>query len=168
MKKPRADSKLKTLPSAKQDQLWEFLKDHGYEEALAFCKTELGVRTSVGALSDWFSWYPLSKQLQEAASLTNTLKTELLNLPDLDLSDDQLSKAGQVMFEMIAIKQKDSKLYQGLRGLRLRERAQMADERRIVLLEEKAKQADAARETVESSQLTEVQKAARLREIFKK
>jgi hypothetical protein len=69
---------LKTLPMAQRKALWEFLQEHGYDEAIAHVKKEFGVKTSAPALSGFFQWYPLASQLEEAASLTNQLKTELL------------------------------------------------------------------------------------------
>lgn len=164
--KPRKDAPLKMLPPVKRKALWDFLQEHGQEEAIAFVKTEFGIKTSEPALTYFWQWYPLASQLEEAASLTNQLKTELLNLPGLNLSDDQLSEAGQVMFEMIAIKQQDSALYQGLRRLRQADREQRLSERKITLLEEKAKQAEKAAGVTDDSKLSDAEKVKRLKQIF--
>jgi len=167
--KPRKDSRLKTLPPAKRKILWDFLQEHGYDEAITFVKKEFGRTTSEPSLSDFFHWYPLTAQLEEAASLTNQLKTELLALPGLNLSDDQLSEAGQVMFEMLAIKQQDSALYQGLRALRLKEKQLLLDRQKFAAascaLFVKWSADEKARE-IAGSDMSNTQKIAALRQTY--
>lgn len=62
-RKPRADSKLKTLPEDRQIQAYEWVRDLGYEKALVLLEKELQVSTSIGALHDFWHWK--NKSVQE-------------------------------------------------------------------------------------------------------
>jgi hypothetical protein len=125
MKKPRSDAKLKTLHPAAQKRLWDFLQEAGnsYDpQGIAFVKKEFGLSTSEGALSGWWEWYPLARELSETGSLLDDLKIYLKENPDIDLDSEQLSKAGQVIMEKRALKAADPKHFIAMRRLRLSER----------------------------------------------
>jgi hypothetical protein len=131
IKKPRGDSFLKTLPAAKRDQVWEWLQantqaktralifEHFKDEVAAWQDDQGAELKLAGAtFTDFCEWYPLSMQLKEASTLVDQVKAALQADPDLDLDDDQLAKAGQMMFEGLAIKNRDSKLFVALKRLR--------------------------------------------------
>ncbi len=122
MRKPHARSRLKTLPADQQKALFAHLSTNTLEETEAWLATgALGgtaIDTQHSSLSEFFAWYPLASQLHAAASLSDTLKAELRELPGLNLDSEQLSKAGQAIFETLAIKNQDSELYTALRRLR--------------------------------------------------
>lgn len=128
MKKPRGDSKLKTLPKADQAKLAAWLDQETQSAVVKRVQKELGIATSPAALTDFYQWFHLTAQLQEAASFADQLKADLKSLPGLKLNDDTLSKAAQVAFELQALKTKDSKLFIGLRRVR-QNQEQLAFER---------------------------------------
>ena len=168
MKKPRADSVLKTLHPIKQQQLFQMLLTTDYAAVVTWIKKEWQIESSATALHRFYSWYPFSRQLEEHSELKKELMATLRDLPHLDLSDEQISKAMQVMFENKAARAQDAKLFLALRKLRQKDRDQAATERKISLLEKKAAQADKAEAVANDKTLSAEQQAARLREIFKK
>ena len=122
MRKPHARSRLKILPPEQQKALFEHLSKHTLEETEAWLATGAltgeSLDTSRSPLSEFFAWYPLASRLRGAADLTNVVKEVLRDSPDLDLDEEKLSKAGQTIFEKIAIETEDSELYTALRRLR--------------------------------------------------
>lgn len=117
-RKPRADSALKTLPADQQEKLFRLLRATSYEKALPIVAKEFGVRTSSAALSAFFSWYPLSRRLEQAKSFADQLTQQLKANPHLNLDAEKLSAVGQVAFEAQAVAEQDPELYIGLRKLR--------------------------------------------------
>lgn len=63
MRKPRSDSKLLNLPDEQQMQVFNWLKNMGYEKARLLCKAELSIQISTGALHN--AWEYWSKQEAE-------------------------------------------------------------------------------------------------------
>lgn len=124
MRKPRKDSRLKTLHPAEQKKLWDFIHEPGvgYEEAIPFCKKHFGFEPEESSLSGWRAWYPLGKELSEAASLKEEIANFIRENPTVDLDADQLSKAGQAVMEMRALRSADPAHFIAMRNLRLRER----------------------------------------------
>lgn len=120
MKKPRGDSKLKTLPPERQREMYGYLQAHTLAETEAWLATA-GLDVSLDTLSRFASWYPLAAPLQQAAHMGEAVKELLKELPGLNLNEEQLSKAGQAIFEAEALRTKDSELHVSLRTLRLQE-----------------------------------------------
>lgn len=118
MKKPRGDAKLKTLPDAQQLEIYELLRVKRGVEVKAYIAEKLGVETSVGALSDFYHWYPLTRRIEQAKSFASQLREDLQKLPDLQMDADKLSQIAQVAFEARAVQDQDSELYVALRKRR--------------------------------------------------
>lgn len=118
MKKPRGDAKLKTLPDALQEQLWQLLRRTTVEKATVWLKTTHGVETSAAALSQFFSWYPRQATLRSAASFADQLKATVAKLPELAVTADQAASIAQVAFEIQAAQDKDPKLFIDLQYLK--------------------------------------------------
>jgi hypothetical protein len=116
--KPRGDSKLKMLPRPAQEKIISWLNTGTQADTIRRVKKDLGVSTSAASLSDFFQWFHLSRDLSEAASFADRLRADLRATPGLDLDDEKLSKAAQVAFELQAMKNRDAKLFIGLRRLR--------------------------------------------------
>jgi len=116
--KPRSDSKLKTLPAQKQEQLYALLRANSYKAALPLVQKTFGVVTSEASLSQFYSWYPLSRRLEQAKSFADQLKESLAKNPALNLDAEKLSTVAQVAFEAQAVQEQDSALFMGLRKLR--------------------------------------------------
>jgi hypothetical protein len=136
MKKPRGDSRLKTSPPDVQRQVWDILQTRTYRAAVSEVEKQLKLKTSATALGEFFKWYPLSSTMERAKDFGEILKRKL-EAGGVDLDDDTVSKAGQVAFEIMAIEDRDQEAYVRLRRLRQTDEKIKADERRIVLLEEK-------------------------------
>jgi hypothetical protein len=119
--KPRGDSKLKTLPKLDQVKVIGWLETGTQKATLQKIAKELGITTSPAALSDFYGWYYVTSQIEEAASLADQLKTDLKAMPGFALDDDKINKAAQAVFEIQALKTKDAKLHIALRRQRSRE-----------------------------------------------
>jgi hypothetical protein len=165
--KPRADSKLKTLPAALQEEIFNLCQTLGYAAVRSAVKSKFKLDTSEAALSAFWRWYPTARRLEEAASAADEVKQLLKDLPELNLSDDQVSRAGQAVFEASALQRGDVDAYVALRKLRQKDKAHELADRRIKLLEQQAAKADAAEKVVNDGNLTEAERAARIREIFR-
>jgi len=116
--KPRSDSKLKTLPTEVQGKIYALLAKVSYQKAVGLIAKEFGVITSAGALSGFYSWYPLSRRIEQSRTFADELKKTLASNPQLNLDADKLSTVGQVAFEMKALEEQDTELFVSLRKLR--------------------------------------------------
>jgi len=166
-RKPRTDSKLKTLPPQAQAQLFEMLRAMPYRKAVELVHEHFGVATSIGALSEFFSWYPLSRQLEQSAEFAEKIEEALKTNPALQLDASKISAVAQVAFEAHALETQNSDLYIELAKLRIKREEGEREERRIKILEAKAAKADEAAKVESDETLTEEEKAKRMRQIFR-
>jgi hypothetical protein len=118
MRKARSDSQLKVLPEARQAEIIAHMRAHSLAETAAYCRQTWNLTTSQTALSEFFSWWHVTRSLVEAKSFTDRLKADLKTIPGLDLDDDKISRLGQRVFELEALKNKDASMFMGLRRLR--------------------------------------------------
>lgn len=118
MRKARSDSQLKVLPEARQAELIAHMRAHSLAETAAYCRQAWNLATSQTSLSDFFSWWHVTRSLVEAKTFTDRLKADLKTIPGLDLDDDKISRLGQRVFELEALKNKDASMFMGLRRLR--------------------------------------------------
>jgi hypothetical protein len=179
--KARSDSPLKNLPEERQEQIVEWcntLKTADCAGGYKFAKEQLaadGIKASEGALSEFYSWWHLRRDFQRNDSLTRDFE-ELLKKEFPAAAPGKIQEFGQTFFTMQAAAKRDSKEFREMEYLRLSKetgitKARQKDQelalatRRVELLERKIAEAT---ETVESSKLSDAQKAERLREIFKK
>jgi hypothetical protein len=163
MRKPRADSVLKTLHPKRQRELWQWCQSHSYEEVVARVKAEWQLETSVASLSEFYSWYPFTKQLEEFQSLAAQVRADLEANPDLHLDDEAVSKAGQAIFENLATRSLDPKLFIELRRLRQKDRDQVAQERKLKLLEAREEK---LKKVLGDENLTPETKEEKLKKVF--
>lgn len=164
-KKPRGDSKLKTLPPAVQAELFTQCQGKGgYEAAREWLLAEHGVKTSAGSLSVFYGWYPFS--LSATASYAQQFEAELKKLPALAKDAAQLSQLSQLGFEMLAMRTNDLEGYATLKKIRLKEHEQSLTERRVALLEKAAAQAEEAKAVTDNAELSDAEKLARYKAIF--
>lgn len=161
--KPRSDAVLKTLPEARQAEIIEYLREHSLVETKSWL-ADAGVKTSVSALSEFFSWYQLQRQLERNNSTAETLVADLARKRP-DLTPDQLFAAGQAFFSALAIEQRDALTWKRAQDAATRREALALEGRRIAVLERKAAQADEASKTLDSD-LPPADKMARMRAIF--
>ncbi|HSU57009.1 MAG TPA: hypothetical protein VLT36_23400, partial [Candidatus Dormibacteraeota bacterium] len=60
--KPRADSKLKTLPEERQADIAEHARDHTLAETIEWLSAH-GIKLASSTLSEFLSWYHMKSQL---------------------------------------------------------------------------------------------------------
>jgi len=120
MSKPRSDSKLKTLPPERQADIAAYCRDHSLTETLEWLKAD-GLKTSLGALSEFLSWYVLQQQLDRNESTIATVLEDLKrNNPSM--SQKELDAAGQMFFSALAIQQQDSLTWKRVKDASTREK----------------------------------------------
>lgn len=142
--KPRADSRLKTLPEERQAAIFEYLLAHTYEEAVAWLRAD-GVKTSRNAVFQFREWYQ-DKANYEAAGRRAENLVELLKGQQPEISAAELEKYARLAFETEAVRQQDREGWLALKTAQ--HQAEMA-ERTLGLKEQelKLKQAKFRRET---------------------
>lgn len=174
-RKPRSDSRLKTLPEERQRHVIELMRTRSLAEVRKELRAD-GITTSSAALSDFFSWWHLREQFRGWEEDTATM-LELLKRDHPELSEEELAGYGNAMFQLRAIKEQDVEAYTALmtarhravmdeRKLKLRERELALKERRLRLLEAKAEQADKAKALLGEGGLTPEEREQRMRQVF--
>lgn len=171
-RKPRADSKLKNLPDSDQETMWLLLhpsdstvppytlealavhvmEDHGFEPALS-------------SLSEWHSWYALRQRMEKAKARADQARLEWI-AENPDATPEDLEKLGQIVFTAESIEGGNVKAFVSLMRERSRARSLELDQRKIVLLEKKAAQADEAEKVQKDQSLTDAEKTLRMKQIF--
>lgn len=121
-RKARGDSKLKTLSPDKQKLIIEWMQSGTRDQARRKCAGELGVETSGAALSEFYSWWHLGRQLTTAAEFANSVKEDLKGLAGLHVDEEQLGLIGQTIFEKQALEAGNFKQFYHLRVLRQKDR----------------------------------------------
>ncbi|MDP3851973.1 MAG: hypothetical protein Q8Q59_15835 [Luteolibacter sp.] len=171
-KEIRADAKLKNLPPDILDTLWrlrnpdeELDKKHTYVEVLAWLKSEHGIDSSLGALSEFYSWLRLKHRIENAARRATQVRLELAK--DSTITPDDLERIAQTVFTAETVENGDVEAFVKLATLRLNRQRVDQDERKLKILEAKAAKADAAEEVTNDGALTEEEKAARIKQIFR-
>ena len=107
MKKPRADSRLKTLPGERQAEIAALL-EHQTLAAVREALAAEGLQTSLGALSEFWTWWQLRESLRRREERVGGLLEELRR-EQPDLGADRLFDLGQSVFGAMAIAEEDAK-----------------------------------------------------------
>lgn len=165
-RKPRADAKLKTLPDALQEDLYQVLRRTSQEKVIAMLKDKHGIETSAGALTEFFSWYPRSQSLRNAASFADQFLAQAQKLPEFKGNIAELQRAAEVLFQIQAAQDRDPKLFVELMKISLAKRDQELNERKVKLLEAKAALADEAKQLAGDGALTPEEKERRIKLVF--
>jgi hypothetical protein len=168
-KKPRGDSKLDTLPPEKKAELIDGLVcGWTYRQAADWLKVECGASVSGSA------WTPFHERNVEPIlkDIRNFAKMSALSLAKRMEEEDLFEKATILEFQENAYQlmrtpganpEEKRKWMETL----LKKMAGQRDGRKLAMLEAKAAQADAASGVANSSKLTEEEKAAELKRIFR-
>lgn len=169
-RKPRSDAKLKNLTRPQQDRVWEWINAQGvgdaYEHARKQCWADFSIRTSVGALSEFYRWYAFRARTERmdsaAAQVEDLLKSELG-----DADPEKIRRIGDLLFMSEALNAGDGELYlkfSALRAGQLKTEAELdLKRRRIELLERREAEAKAA---AGDQSLTPEERSQRIKEIF--
>jgi aldehyde:ferredoxin oxidoreductase len=113
-RKPRGNCLLKNLPSDRQDAIFEYLdgspdeKGHTYAQCVAWLK-EQKIETNKTQLCNWRQWYIFRLRLkwcEEAARMTLEA-----NLGEEKISDEELSRRGNRIFSLLAVRTCDDKAW---------------------------------------------------------
>ena len=157
-KEIRADAKLKNLPPEILEELWRYRnpEEDGrkltFVEVLAVLLEKHGIASSLGALSEFYSWLRLKRRIEGAAERATQVRMELAK--DSTINPDDLERIAQTVFTAESLEGGDIKSYVALASLRLKGRQIDQDERRLKMLEAKAAQADAAKDVLAEAGLT--------------
>lgn len=115
-KKPRGDSKLKTLPEDRQAAIFDYAGEHTLIETVKWLKDD-GLQTSKSALSEFLSWHQLRRQFEEDESTTDNLLEQLKKeMPGV--SDQQLDELGQRTFSLLSLRRQDADTFLKFRSAR--------------------------------------------------
>ena len=147
--KPRADSRLKTLPPDRQASIAEHAASHKLEETVVWLRED-GIKSNRSSLSEFLSWYSLQQQFREDGETTEAL-LEQLKAEVPGLTDEKLDELGQRTFSLLSIRRKDLAGFVTVRSaatkaqlerakLKLREQAESRLERQAQLAREKFKE----------------------------
>lgn len=152
MRKPRGDSKLKTMPAAWQGELYARANSGTGAEALAWLAKEHGVQSSPAALTAFVQWYPLTRRLEQAADFADHLKEQLANLPEWQGRAAELEKLAQVAFETQAVRDQDPELYVALKKRRQKDaELALAESKHSLALKQYEEKIAAARASLEKA-----------------
>lgn len=168
MKKPRSDSKLDALPESRVLELRDgLLGGWSYADAMSWLNTECGITSSLSALSAFFKRHcaPVLKERRQLAALKAEAIAEDAGVTDWDAAS--IEKLRQMVFEFMADPAANIEDTEKLFKLLLKSRDQEVDRRKLALLEAKAKQADEAAGVVSDAKMTDEDKKAALKRIFR-
>ena len=167
-RKPRSDSNLKTLPEEQQEAIFSRLSGKGgsYEKVRAWLFAEWDIKTSVGALQAWYSWYSLRQHVTQESNFVDSLVGLMKEEGEFTLSTPQLAEFGNLLFMARAAREQDPKVWATILKLVNQREALGLDSRRVALLEQKAAQADAVEKVASDKNLTAQEKEQRIKQIF--
>lgn len=154
-KEIRADAKLKNLPPEILEELWrlrnpadEDEKKFTFVEVLVWLKGH-GIDSSLGALSEFYSWLRLKRRIEAAAERATQVRMELAK--DSTITPDDLERIAQTVFTAETIEGGDVEAFVKLATLRLNRQRVDQDERKLKLLEAKAAFYDAVKEKAKNA-----------------
>ena len=143
----KSNAKLKNLPPEALEDMWRFRhpEDGGkvlpYEEILVALPGMFdGLTSSLGALSEFYSWLTLKRRIDAAAERAAQVRLELAK--DSSITPDDVERIAQTIFTSETMESGDIKSFVALATLRLNRQRVDQDERRLVLLESKAARLD--------------------------
>ncbi len=163
MKKLRKDSKFSSLTDAQRDSLAELMLSGkaGLEEVKDWLGKK-GVTVSLQSISEYYRNHVLPSKWRRM----NRVAIALNKVPDAAATDAAHRAVAQKVFELSTDPKADPKLLSEFYKLMLAGQRQAVDERKLALLEAKAKAADAAQEALRQDGLTPEEREQKIREIF--
>jgi hypothetical protein len=181
MSKPRSDSVLDGLPKNQKDALDRWMREENlsYKDAVSRLWKDFNVTTSRSALQRWWeqrendrSRTEALERISQAAHNAKVLQKRFDENPS-PLSAVSMNLVCQKAFEELMKGKIDVDAVESLLRLalsaqdqELKARKVEQDERKLKLMEAKAKQADEAEKTLGDSKLTTEEREKRMRQIF--
>jgi hypothetical protein len=172
--KPRSDSRLASLNPQQKAQLRTWLVDENlaYEKVVELLRDDFNIRTSTGALSRFYATECFRLRSSEAKTFAEQCVQELRDSGE-KFDEATLALVKQKAFERAYARNGNldelatlAKIIGDSAKLELKKRDQELTERRIQILEQKAKQADQAQKITGNPKLSDEEKAARMRSLF--
>lgn len=143
----KSNAKLKNLQPEDLETMWSLRhpeeeggKVFSYTEILAELPRLLGFSSSLGALSEFYSWLTLKRRIESAAERASQVRLELAK--DSTITPDDVERIAQTIFTSETMESGDIKSFVALATLRLNRQRVDQDERRLILIEAKAKRMD--------------------------
>jgi hypothetical protein len=120
-RKPRSDSKLKTLPEDVQERIAGWCREDGLQSACSRCAAELQppLKTNIQSLSEFFAWWNLRQTFNRAEQLAQQTE-EFLKNEFPDATPEKIAAAGQLTFTLQAAASGNAKEFRELEYLRVR------------------------------------------------
>lgn len=171
--KPRSDSKIAKLTPELRAEIVRRLSEENqsFKDVAAWLKED-GHAISATALHDWYSIHSWRESAASARGVAEQVRTDAAASGDYDAATLALVKErAYILARTKGANVKDLAVLAGIVGdsakLAIKQREVGLAERRIVLLEKKAAQADAAQGLADDDTLTDEQRTAKLRQIFR-
>ncbi|WP_009964063.1 hypothetical protein [Verrucomicrobium spinosum] len=148
-----------------QEEIWERQNKSTHAAVCKWLAEEMDVCTSVGALSDFYAWFSLRRDLREA-------DTEITGLMDLikergsSLDLQQLQELEQALFLLRARKSGDWKQQKAALELVIKAQTGKREDRKVALMEQKVAQADKAKELLGDKALTPEERDRKMKAVF--
>jgi hypothetical protein len=171
--KPRSDSKLASLNPQQKAQLRTWLVDENksYDDVRKLLHDDFNVRVGVSAISRFYRTDCFAFRSSEAKHFAAEAVKEVRARENLDEATMLLIE--QRAFEQAYARNGDldalailAKIIGDSKKLELKRKDQQLQERRIVILETKAAQADKAKDITGDENLSDAEKAAQMRALF--
>lgn len=135
------------------------------EAIAALLPDTYGISCSVSTVSEFYKWARMRKRMENAAQRAMQARYELAKDPNM--TPESLARVGQMVFTAETIEDGNVKAYVELVKLQLQAAKQDLELRKLKLLEDKAAKADEASNVANDGKLTEEEKAAKLKQIFR-
>lgn len=170
-RKTRSDARLLSLTEAQQEKIatWLTIENRSYDEVRSMIAVEFGVKTSVGALHNFYTSVAAPWKYARAAGEADSWA----ELMDGKFDQATIKRVRQLAFEAMSTPQPDLKVVKALMKisgdaakLSLAQERLGLDARKVVILEAKAALADKATEIANDKNLTEEEQAAGMRALF--
>lgn len=172
--KPRSDSKLAALNPTQKAQLRTWLVDENksYAEVRDLLKDDFNLSVSIGTLARFYATDCFALRSSEAKDFAEQVAAELKQGGE-SFDEATLALVKQKAFERAYARNGNieelatlAKILGDSAKLELKKRDQALAERRIALLEKKAALADQAQSITADAELSDEEKAAKMRQLF--
>jgi hypothetical protein len=145
-RKANGNGTLWRLAPELQEEIYLYSEVRTLEETVQWCEETHGVKTSVGAVSAWRGKYGTQRRYSEALEHVEELKALIKEKGDVEASKLDAVMSG--VFMSVASSQGDAKTYVALARLMLEGKRLDLEERRISILEQKARELDELKDAV--------------------
>jgi hypothetical protein len=146
-KEIRADAKLKNLQPEVLEELWRYRnpEEDGqkltFVEVLAVLQSKHGISSSLGALSEFYSWLRMERRMAAARARAEQARTMLASDPEA--TPEAIARVGQMTFTAEMVSDGNVKAFVELEKLRMANRQLDLDQEKFKIIKAKADRLDA-------------------------